>query len=325
MKLTSSELASIIGGTTDKLADPAMVIDTAQVNFDSRKTGEGDIFIALSTEKQDGAKYIKDAFAKGAVLAIAQSNPDNLDQVLMVKDSLKALQDLARHVRALYKGYVIGITGSSGKTTSKELVAHMLSRFGKTYFSEGSFNNHIGTPYNLCRLDLDAAYAVFEMGMDHAGEISALVDLVRPNLAAITNIFPMHMEYFKEFKEIAFAKAEIFEKVVPFKGKTIAVINADTSFADDVLIPRAKAHGIDEIITFGKKGRVKLSDFAVSAHCKTDVDIEIDGAAYYHTDFGLGERFAYNATFAAAIAHAMGLDITKALKAISDFSPPKGS
>jgi len=324
VKFELKKLTEILSGTPDGGIDPHLVVDTSLVCFDSRKLAKGEIFFALVSNKQNGAKYISDAMKKGAVLAIAESNPDNAKNVILVKDSLKALQALGKYVRSQYKGFVIGITGSSGKTTSKELVAHMLSAFGKTYWGEGSFNNHIGTPYNLCRLDFDAPYAVFEMGMDHAGEISALVDMVRPNLAAVTNIFPMHMEYFKEFKDIAYAKAEIFEKVVPYKNRRVAIINADASFVDDVLIPQAKKQGIKEIITFGKKGQIKLKNFAINKDCKTGVDIEIDGKAYHHADLGLGERFAYNATFAVAVAFALGLDIVKALKAIAGFEPLKG-
>ncbi len=324
MKLSLHALAEVIGGKLGTRADPEGIVDTTLVHFDSRKIEKDGIFFALSGENQNGASYIKAAFAKGAVLAVAESNPDHLENIILVKDALKALQALGKHVRAAYKGFVIGITGSSGKTTSKELVAHMLSRFGKTCFSEGSFNNHIGTPFSLCQLDAEAPYAVFEMGMDHAGEISALVDLVRPNLAAVTNVFPMHMEYFKEFRDIARAKAEIFEKVLPFKDRQIAIINADTNFAADILIPAAKEHGIKEIITFGKNGQVKLKNFTVTQACKTEVNIEINGKNYKHIDAGLGERFSYNAAFAAAIAYAMGIDIEAALSAIKDFMPPKG-
>ncbi len=324
MKLETGTMTEILGGTLEAGCDPKAIVDTAQACFDSRKIEKDAIFFAFSTEKQDGATYIRDALDKGAALAIAQSNPDGAQNVMIVKDTLLALQALGRYVRSQYKGFVVGITGSSGKTTTKELAAHMLSRFAKTTFSEGSFNNHIGAPYNLCRIDMDAPYAVFEMGMDHAGEISALVDMIRPNLAAITNIFPMHMEYFKEFRDIAFAKSEVFEKVVPFNGLKTAVINADASFADDVLIPQAKKNGIDKIVTFGKRGQVKLKQFAINKDCKTDIDMEIGGKTYRHVDLGLGERFAYNANFAAALAVAMGLDIKKALEAIADFGPLKG-
>jgi UDP-N-acetylmuramoyl-tripeptide--D-alanyl-D-alanine ligase len=324
MKLDFKRLSEILSGTPSAPIDPRRVVDTARISFDSRKLAKGDIFVAIRSDKQDGAKYINDAMKKGAELAIAEGNPDNAANVILVKDAVKALQKLGKYVRSQYKGFVIGITGSSGKTTSKEQIAHMLSSFGKTCYGEGSFNNHIGTPYNLCKLDFDAPYAVFELGMDHAGEISALVDMVQPNLVAVTNIFPMHMEYFKEFKDIAFAKAEIFEKVIPYKNRTVAVINADAHFAKDVLIPEAKKHGIKEIVTFGNKGQVKLKSFAINNNCKTDVVIEIGGKVYRHRDLGLGERFAYNATLAAAVAVAMGLDVAKAVKAIADFAPLKG-
>jgi len=324
MKIDLKTLADVISGSLWEGCDPKFVVDTAHICFDSRKLERGDIFVAIATDKQDGAKFIADSIKKGAILSIAQSNPDKAEHVVLVKDSVKALQSLGRYVRTQYKGFVLGITGSSGKTTSKELVARMLSGFAKTFYTEGSFNNHIGTPYNLCRLDFDATYAVFEMGMDHAGEISALVDLVRPNLAAITNIFPMHMEYFKEFEEIAYAKSEIFEKVMLFENRTVAVINADASFAEEVLIPEAKRQGIGQIVTYGKKGRVKLKGFAITEECKTDVDIEVDGKTYRHVDLGLGERYAYNANFAFSVAYAMGLDLGKASKAMGGFAPLRG-
>ncbi len=324
MKIELEKLIEILGGIPGGTINPSLVLETSLINFDSRKIVKGDIFVAITTEKQDGAAYINDAMDKGAVLAIAERNPDNANHVILVKDSVKALQDLGRYVRSQYKGFVLAVTGSSGKTTSKELIAHMLKNFGKTCYSEGSFNNHIGVPYNLCKLDFDTKYAVFELGMDHKGEISALVDLVRPNLAAITNVYPMHMEFFKEFKEIAEAKAEIFEKLTPYNNRTVSVINMDSNFASEVLIPSAKKHGSNDIITYGKKGQIKLKNFYINKDGKTDVIIEIQGKVYYHSDLGLGERYAYNANLAAAVAYAMNLDVVKAIDSIADFSPLKG-
>jgi UDP-N-acetylmuramoyl-tripeptide--D-alanyl-D-alanine ligase len=125
MKIELEKLIEILGGIPGGTINPSLVLDTSLINFDSRKIIKGDIFVAITTEKQDGAAYINDAMDKGAVLAIAERNPDNANHVILVKDSVKALQDLGRYVRSQYKGFVLAITGSSGKTTSKELIAHM--------------------------------------------------------------------------------------------------------------------------------------------------------------------------------------------------------
>ncbi|MGI6525687.1 MAG: UDP-N-acetylmuramoyl-tripeptide--D-alanyl-D-alanine ligase [Bdellovibrionota bacterium] len=322
MKIEIKKLIEILKATPSNVSDFNRVLETALIFFDSRKLVSGGIFVAISTTKNDGALYIKDAMTKGAVLAIAESNPDNSPNVLLVEDSVKAFQELGKYVRSKYKGLVIGITGSSGKTTGKALIVQMLSAFSRVFAGETSFNNHIGTPYNLCRLDFDSDYAVFEMGMDHAGEISLLTELVKPNVAAVMNVFPMHIEYFKEFKDIAFAKAEIFEKTVHPNGK--AIINADTNFAKEVLIPQAQKAGIKEIITFGKKGDITLKSCNFTYDGQTEVEIGVGDNVFKHRDNGLGERFAYNATFAVAVATALNLDIAKALQAISSFSPLKG-
>ncbi|MDD3029262.1 MAG: UDP-N-acetylmuramoyl-tripeptide--D-alanyl-D-alanine ligase [Alphaproteobacteria bacterium] len=325
MKVTPSLLQSVVHGTLDRVENPGALLDTAKISFDSRSLSQGDLFIALRTDKQDGAAYIKDAQAKGAALTLAERNPDNLPNVVVVPDALTALQALGTYVRAHYQGRVIGLTGSSGKTTSKELLAHMLSRFARTYRSEGSFNNHIGTPYNLCRLDETAPYAVFELGMDHAGEIAALVRLVQPNVLAVINVFPMHMEYFQDLRGVARAKAEIFEGATAYQGALPpAIINADAPFADEILIPTAKERGLTPLVTFGRNGFVRLVSFETTQEGKTAVSLQIEGKTYAACLPGLGERFAYNAAFAAAAAYTLGLDIDTALDAITDFFPPKG-
>lgn len=320
MKISINELLDILSVKNNTAKDLTQTVDTAKIFFDSRKTEAAGIFVALKTAQNDGANYIKSAFEQGAVLAISGTNPDNLDNVLIVDDALKAFQGLGRYVRSKYTGTVIGITGSSGKTTSKAEAVEMLSAFAPTYAGEPSLNNHIGTPYNLCRLDFDTKYAVFEMGMDHAGEIALLVDMVRPDVAAITNVYPMHIEYFESFRDIAFAKAEIFN---PIKDG-IAIINADTNFADEVLIPEAKRNGAKAIITFGKAGDVKLQNVSFTEDGKTVFELEVDGKTYCHQDNALGERFAYNACFVVALANSLGLNVGKALSAISSFDLPKG-
>ncbi len=320
MKISVNELLEVLNVSSNTATTTEQIVDTAKIFFDSRKTEAGGIFVALKTSQNDGAKYIKSAFEQGAVLAISGSNPDNLENVLIVDDALKAFQDLGRYVRSKYTGVVIGITGSSGKTTTKAETVQMLSAFGGVYAGDPSFNNHIGTPYNLCKLDFNAKYAIVEMGMDHTGEIAHLVDMVRPNISAITNVYPMHIEYFKCFKDIAYAKSEIF---IPIKGGK-AIINADTNFADEVLIPEAKKYGASEIITFGKAGDVKLKSVSFTKEGKTAIEIEIDGVCYKHLDKALGERFAYNACFVLALAKILNLDINAALKAIANFDIPKG-
>ena len=200
---TSREIAAATGGQ-------AVGDWTASgLSIDSRTVQPGELFIALSGPHFDGHDYIEAALQRGAVAALARKAPTGSAAVL-VDDPLKALEKLAALARARFRGKVCGVTGSVGKTGAKEALRHLLSTLGETYASAASLNNHWGVPFSLAQLPQSAEYAVFEMGMNHAGEIAPLSQLVRPDSALITNIEAAHIGNLGSIEAIADAKAEIF-------------------------------------------------------------------------------------------------------------------
>ncbi len=175
----------------------------------------------------------------------------------------------------------------------------------------------------MCRLEESATYAILEIGMNKAGEISLLTELVQPNIAAIINIHTMHMENFACFQDIAFAKSEIFKGLRALKGEKSVVINADSPFFEEVLITEAKKYQPTNIISFGKNGNIALSDFSVKEN-KTLVNISIDKECFSFYVNGVDERFVYNSIFCVAVLKLLNLDIQRGISSISSFSPLKG-
>lgn len=273
--------------------------EITNVTTDSRKAAKGSLFVAIKGENFDGHNFVKTAIENGCELVIVSHLVSDVDECrqIVVKDTVEAYGLLGAYNRSRFKGMVIGLTGSAGKTTTKEEIKHMLSAFGKTYATGGNHNNHIGVPQSLLEMDMDAEYAVIEMGMSSKGEISKLVSYVTPDIALITNVYPMHIEFFDNFEEIAEAKAEIFEGL---KQGGTAIINEDTNFAD-ILKLRAKEHNA-KIILFGKNN-----------HYECELNLEQDG-----------EIQRYNAWAALSVAQALKLDLNKAAAALKDFGALDG-
>ncbi len=199
------------------------------IDFDSRRIAPDQLFIAIKGEKLHGEIFLPEVFARGAKLALVET-PELLtespfaDQLVVVKDSLKAFSDLASYWREKNGFKVVGITGSLGKTTCKEITRHILSLKGNGTFSQKSFNNHTGVPYTLCNADSDSNWVVLEMGMNHPGELSDLSNLARPDVAAIVSVAPVHIEFFKDLDAIADAKCEILNGLMP---QGTIVLNGD--------------------------------------------------------------------------------------------------
>src|SRR5438270_8537148 len=237
---TSAEIAAATGGTASEL------FEATGVTFDSRDVQPGDLFVAMPGTVHDGHKFVDGAFAAGAAGAIV-SQPVNGPHVL-VEDTFAALQALGRAARARSKAIVFGVTGSVGKTSTKEALYAALDRNrpGRVHRSVKSYNNHTGVPLSLARMPREAEFAVFEMGMNNAGEISALTSQVRPHLALITAIAPAHIENLGSEEAIASAKAEIFEGLEP---PGIAIVPNDTPHRDR-LVRAARRHA-QHIVTFG--------------------------------------------------------------------------
>jgi UDP-N-acetylmuramoyl-tripeptide--D-alanyl-D-alanine ligase len=237
---TSDEIATATGGTASTL------FEASGVTFDSREVGPGDLFLALSGEATDGHRFLDQAFASGAAGAVVSSQTPH--RHVSVPDTFAALGALGVAARGRMGGTVIGVTGSVGKTGTKEALFAALDRNdpGCAHRSVKSYNNHTGVPLSLARMPRTARFGVFEMGMNHAGELAALTRLVRPHVAMVTTIAPAHMGFFKDEAAIADAKSEIFEGLEP--GGT-AIIPFDSSHRDR-LIAAAKPHAA-KIVTFG--------------------------------------------------------------------------
>lgn len=292
--ISSQELQQILGVKANLRAATVNAVTT-----DSRKLAAGSLFIAIRGEKFDGHDFVAAALQNGAELAVVEKFVDAAptDRQIVVPDSLDAYGKIGAYNRRRFKGKVIGLTGSAGKTTTKEEIKFALSLFGKTYATAGNHNNFIGVPQSLCELDMSAEYAVIEMGMSAKGEIARLVSYVQPDLALVTNVYPMHIEFFNNFAEIAEAKAEIFGGI---KSGAPAIINEDTNFAE-ILRQRAAEHG-GKIITFGQKH-----------HYSGPLELETDG-----------ETQRYNAWATLAVIEALGLDTNKAAKALKNFGALDG-
>lgn len=221
------------------------------ISIDSRTIEPGDLFVALK-DARDGHDFVASAFAKGAAAALVSRAPSETPEgkpLLIVDDTLEALRDLAVAARMRNFGKRIAITGSSGKTSTKELAATVLSTFGRTHAAKRSFNNHIGAPLTLARMPAASDFSVFELGMNHAGEISPLSELVVPHAAIITTVGEAHLENLGSIENIAKAKAEIFHGLLP---GGVAVLPIDNQHYD-ILLKRAK-HAHAKVVTFGESG-----------------------------------------------------------------------
>jgi UDP-N-acetylmuramoyl-tripeptide--D-alanyl-D-alanine ligase len=174
-------------------------------SVDSRTLRPGDLFFALRGPTHDGHRYVAEVLQRGAAGAVVDRTVDGAQAVLKVEDSLAALQTLASSVRREWAGDVVGVTGSAGKTTTKDVIAELLSEGCRTAKTEGNLNNHVGLPLSLLRVDEQARVAVLEMGMNHAGEIRALAEIARPNVGVVTNVGAAHMESFDSIEGIAAA------------------------------------------------------------------------------------------------------------------------
>jgi len=228
-------------------------------SVDSRTLRPGDLYFALRGPNHDGNAYVGEVLRKGAVGAVVDRDVEGVTgAVLKVEDSLLALQRLASSARGEWGGDVVGVTGSAGKTTTKDVIAEMLSEGFKTAKTEGNLNNHVGLPLSLLRIDNQARIAVLEMGMNHAGEIRALAQIAKPNVGVVTNVGWAHIESFHSIDGIAAAKRELIESL-PANGT--AVLNAD----DPRVAAFTSAHK-GPVVTYGESEEavVRAEDVKVS-------------------------------------------------------------
>lgn len=295
------------------------------LSIDSRSVAPGEAYFAIKGDVHDGHAFVDAALKAGAALAVverAQRDKFAADApLLVVDDVLAALVDLAHAARARLGAQVIAVTGSVGKTSTKEALRRVLGAQGPTHASAASFNNHWGVPLSLARCPASARFAIFEIGMNHAGEIEPLVRMVRPHVAIITTVEPVHLEFFAGIEAIADAKAEIFAGLEP--GGT-AVLNRDNSqFAR--LSRRAKKLGVSRLVSFGahKKSDARLLDVSLHATCSA-VHADILGQDVTYKLGMPGRHMAMNSLAVLAAAALAGADLALAALALSQVEPAAG-
>jgi UDP-N-acetylmuramoyl-tripeptide--D-alanyl-D-alanine ligase len=290
-------------------------------SIDSRTIRPGELFIAVIGERLDGHDYVEQALAKGAVAAVIHKNQASRyaakSHLLLVDDTLLALQNLAAAVRRLWAKPLIAVTGSAGKTTTKEAIAHILSTKFNILKSVGNLNNHFGLPLMLLKLEPEHDIAVVELGMSHAGEIAALAKIAQPEIGVVTNVAPVHLEFFNSIAEIAAAKLELIESL-PSTGT--AVLNADDEYVSQ----------------FGKsfKGRVLRYGTGPGADVSAE-NIEaqgISGSTFDIVAAGqrcrvqfplVGAHNIHNALASVAVAQQCGIGLPEAAEALSTLAPPE--
>ena len=294
------------------------------LSIDSRTLNAGDAFFALA-DVRDGHDFVPAALNAGAGLAVvsaakADAMPKDA-RLLIVPDVLEALQALARAARARSTAQFIGVTGSVGKTGTKEALRLALSRCGETHASAASYNNHWGVPLSLARCPEGVRFGVIEMGMNHAGEISALTRLARPHVAIITTVAPVHLEFFDSVEGIADAKAEIFEGVEPGGA---AVINRDNPHFERLRNVAERA-GIARIVTFGEHeaAQARLIKHALQTESST-VQARILGDDVTYKIGAPGRHLVFNSLAVLAAAKLAGADLALASLALGELAPSTG-
>src|SRR3954469_22091418 len=318
---TSSDMAAAMHAVVSGALPDAVT----GLSIDSRTIAPGEAYFAIKGDVHDGHDFVLPALKAGAALAVveaAQRKKFPADApLLVVADVLAGLVELARAARARLGAQIIAVTGSVGKTSTKEALRSVLGAQGKTHASVASFNNHWGVPLTLARCPADVRFAIFEIGMNHAGEIEPLVKMVRPHVAVITTVEPVHLEFFSGIEAIADAKAEIFEGVEP---RGAVVLNRDNAqFAR--LQRRAKKLGISRIVSFGadKKSDARLIDLALHATCSA-VRADILGHDLTYKLGMPGRHMAVNSLAVLAAGSLAGADLALAGLALSQAQPAAG-
>ena len=295
------------------------------ISIDSRSIEPGEAFVAIQGDNRDGHQFVTAALAGKAGLAVVAA--DRRDQfpadapLLVVPDVLAALRDLAGAARLRTHAKVIGVTGSVGKTSTKEALRLALAKDGETHASVASYNNHWGVPLSLARCPASARYVVLEMGMNHAGEIAPLSRLARPDVVLITTIAPVHLEFFGSLTKIADAKAEIF---LGLKWDGVAILNRDIpQFAH--LQRHASEAGVSRVVSFGEhaKADARLIKCALQPHCST-VQADILGTGLTYKIGAPGRHMVLNSLAVLAVAALVGADLALAALALAELKAISG-
>ena len=316
MKLTLAKIAEFVSAAGEFPRE-----EVAQAySIDSRTIGPGQLFFAVKGERLDGHDFVGAALEQGAAAAVVRKDqlnhyPDK-SRLLAVDDTLVALQTLATAVRKVWGKPLVGVTGSAGKTTTKEAIAHVLGARFRVLKSEGNFNNHFGLPLMLLKLEPEHDVAVIEMGMSHAGEIRALAKIAQPEIGVVTNVAPVHLEFFDSLAGIARAKYELIESL-PAGGT--AVLNADDEYVSQF--------GRDfkgKVITYGTRATADIRAENVQTRGAEGSEFDVVMAGHReHARLPLvGEHNILNALAAVAVGVVRGLRPSEAVGALATLAAP---
>jgi UDP-N-acetylmuramoyl-tripeptide--D-alanyl-D-alanine ligase len=293
------------------------------VSIDSRSVATGDLFVALKGPSFDGHSFVSAALSTGAAGALIDRRPPDLANdapVVEVGDTLQGLECLGIAARARTQAKIVAVTGSVGKTGTKEALRAALSPLGKTTASASSFNNHWGVPLSLARMPKESDFGVFEIGMNHPGEITPLSQMVRPDVSIITTVAPAHIEFFGSIEAIADAKAEIF------KGMTggVAVLNRDNEMFDR-LAAAATIQGIDRIYSFGASNDADARMISYAPDRQgSNVEARVGGKRIGYRLNLPGRHHVMNSLAVFAAIDALDEDLAEAARGISNLKPLTG-
>ena len=306
---TSADIAKAVGGTAQG------EWSVSGVSIDSRSVDAGDLFVPLK-DARDGHEFMDAAFDGGAAGALSAQDKDG--NIVRVDDALSALRALGQASVARSEALRIGVTGSVGKTSVKEALALMFSKFGNTHKSLKSYNNHWGVPLTMARMPKDSDFGIFEMGMNHASELSDLSNLLRPNIALITNVAGAHLAHFDSVEDIAKAKAEIIEGV----GEDgIVILNADNPYFEQL-----KSHvGKRRLITFGRDDSCDVTIVTSQTNnFGSNTRLRIEAQQIDMTLLVKGEHWIANGAACMAVAYAAGVNLRKAAMALRSVRAEQG-
>lgn len=287
------------------------------ITIDSRKIEPGSLFIAIKGEQFDGHDYIEEARKKGALAAIVSQSVETDLPIILVQDTRKALGLLAKKWREKWSIPVIAVTGSCGKTTTKAMIAEILSQQGQVLATQGTMNNDIGLPLTAFQLNSTHEYAVFELGANHMGEIEYLADIIKPDVAVITNVAPAHLEGFGSIENIARAKGEIYQKLAE---NGVAILNMDDQFVD--FWKSSLSH--KKQIGFSQKNSADFIAQNIRLDTQGHLQFLLQGPDEKQVDIQLplmGTHHVGNALAAAAACHAVGIPFESIQKGLIALSP----
>ena len=313
MNLNLGQIAHIIGAPIEGLSAPHLQV--SGYSIDSRTIKSHELFFAIKGDRFDGHDFVSAVLQRGALGAVVSREFAGSGDLLRVQDPLVALQTLARKVRHVWGKTVIGVTGSAGKTTTKEAIAQVLATEYNVLKSEGNFNNHIGLPLQLLRIQPDTEIFVSEMGMNHAGEITELAGIAEPSVGVVTNVAPVHLEFFDSIAGIAKAKKELID-ALPADG--IAILNKDDEF-----VSRFNQGRSGPAIYFGTTASadVRAENIVEQGGSGSEFDLIAHGERM-HTHLPLvGRHNINNALAAVAVGISQGITLKQAADALSQLAP----